>query len=82
MALRKFIIDRDIPKAGTVGREQLRQAAANEVLNLFGSDIQWLQSFAAGGKTFGVYLAEDETVIRQHAEIGGFSPTRITEVSR
>jgi hypothetical protein len=34
MALKKFIIERDIPKVGTFDREQLRQAAAksNEVL--------------------------------------------------
>jgi len=82
MALRKFIIEREIPKAGSVAREQLREAAAKEVLNLLGSDIQWIDSFVAGDKTFGVYLAEDETVIRQHAEIDAFSPTRITEVSR
>jgi hypothetical protein len=28
MALKKFIIERDIPKVGTFDREQLRQAAA------------------------------------------------------
>ena len=34
MALRKFIIERDIPKVGTLERDQLRAAAAksNEVL--------------------------------------------------
>src|SRR5262249_59852434 len=42
MTLRKFIIERDIPKVGTFEREQLRQAAgkANEVLRHFGSHIQ------------------------------------------
>ena len=42
MALRKFIIERDIPKVGTFEREQLRQASAksNEVLRQLGPDIQ------------------------------------------
>ena len=42
MALRRFIIERDIPKVGTFEREQLRAAAAksNEVLQQLGSDIQ------------------------------------------
>jgi len=43
MALRKFIIERDIPKVGTLEREQLRGAAAksNEALRQLGPDIQW-----------------------------------------
>ena len=43
MAMRKFIIERDIPKVGTFEREQLRAAAAksNEVLRKLAPDIQW-----------------------------------------
>ncbi len=84
MALRRFIIERDIPQVGTFEREQLRQAAAksNEVLNQLGSDIQWIESFVAADKTFCVYLAMDEAVIRKHAEISGFPATKITEVSK
>lgn len=84
MALRRFIIERDIPEVGTFEREQLRQAAAksNEVLNQLGSDIQWIESFVAADKTFCVYLATDEAVIRKHADISGFPATKITEVSK
>jgi hypothetical protein len=48
MALRKFIIERDIPKVGTFEREQLRGAAAksNGVLRQLGPDIQWLESMS------------------------------------
>ena len=62
MALRRYIIERDIPKVGTFEREQLRGAAAksNEVLRQLGADIQWVESFVAADKTFCVYLAEDE----------------------
>jgi len=84
MALRRYIIERDIPKVGTFEREQLRQAAAksNEVLRQLGPDIQWLESFVAADKTFCIYLAKDESVIRKHAEISGFPATKITEVSK
>ena len=84
MALRRFIIERDIPKVGTFERDQLRQAAAksNEVLRQLGPDIQWQESFVAADKTFCVYLAKDESVIRKHAEISGFPATKITEVSK
>ena len=84
MSLRKFIIERDIPKVGTFEREQLRQASAksNEVLRQLGPDIQWLESFVAADKTFCVYLATDEAIIRKHAEISGFPATKITEVPK
>ena len=84
MALRRFMIERDIPKVGTFEREQLRQAAgkSNEVLRQLGSDIQWVESYVANDKTFCVYLAKDEAIIRKHAEISGFPATKITEVRK
>ena len=84
MALRRFIIERDIPKVGSFEREQLRSAAAksNEVLNQLGPDIQWVESYVADDKTFCVYLAMNEAIIRKHAEISGFPATRITEVRK
>jgi hypothetical protein len=84
MALRKFIIERDIPAVGSFEREQLRGAAAksNEVLKQLGPDIQWQQSYVAGDKTFCVYLAKDEAIIRKHAELSGFPATKITEVRK
>jgi hypothetical protein len=84
LALRKFIIERDIPAVGTFERDQLRGAAAksNEVLRELGPDIQWQESYVAADKTFCVYLAKDEAIIRKHAEISGFPATRITEVKR
>ena len=84
MALHKFIIERDIPKVGTFEREQLRGAAAksNQVLNALAPDIQWVESYVADDKTFCVYLAKDEAVIRKHAELSGFPASKITEVKR
>jgi hypothetical protein len=84
MALRRFIIERDIPKVGTFEREQLRAAASksNEVLQQLGSDIQWVESFVADNKTFCVYLAKDESIINEHARISGFPATKITEVKK
>ena len=84
MALSKFIIERDIPKVGTFEREELRGAAAksNGVLRQLGSDIQWVESYVADNKTFCVYLAKDEAIIRKHAEISGFPATKVTEVRK
>ena len=84
MALRKFIIERDIPDVGTLEREQLRGAAAksNDALRQIGPDIQWVESYVADNKTFCVYLATDEAAIRKHAEISGFPANKITEIRR
>jgi hypothetical protein len=84
MTMRKFIIERDIPKVGTLERDQLRAAAAksNEVLRKLAPDIQWQESYVADNKTFCVYLAKDEQVIRKHAEMSGFPATKITEVHK
>ena len=82
--LRKFIIERDIPQVGTLERDQLREAAAksNSVLRQLGSDIQWVESYVAENKTFCVYLAKDEAIIKKHAEISGFPATKVTEVRK
>lgn len=84
MTLRRFIIERDIPAVGSLEREQLREAAAksNGALRELGPDIQWVESFVAADKTFCVYLAKDEEIIRKHAKISGFPATKITEVRK
>lgn len=82
--MRKYIIERDIPKVGTLQREQLREAAktSNAALAQLGTDIQWVESFVAADKTFCVYLAKDEAIVRKHAEISGFPASKITEIQR
>ena len=84
MALRRFVIERNIPKVGSLEREQLRDAAAksNAALDRLAPDIQWVESYVADDKTFCVYLAKDEDVIRRHAEISGFPANKITEIHR
>ena len=82
--MKRFVIERDIPQVGSLEREQLREAAktSNKALKELGPDIQWVESFVAGDKTFCIYLAKDEDIIRRHAEISGFPATKITEVRK
>jgi len=82
--MKKYMIERDIPQVGTLEREQLREAAAksNSVLQQLGPDIQWQESYVAADKTFCVYLAKDESIIRKHAELSGFPATKITEIGK
>jgi hypothetical protein len=84
MALRKFIIERDIPKAGAMDREQLRAASgkSNSVLRELGTDIQWVQSYVTDNKIFCLYLAANEAIIKKHAEMSGFPASKINEVRK
>jgi hypothetical protein len=84
MTLRKFVVEREIPKAGTMDREQLRAAAAksNGVLRQLGPDVQWLESYVTDNKIFCIYLGADESIIKKHAEMSGFPATRIYEVRK
>jgi hypothetical protein len=82
--MKRFMIERDIPQVGTLEREQLRDAAktSNGALRELGPDIQWIESFVAADKTFCIYLAKDEDIIKRHAEISGFPATKITEIRK
>ena len=84
VVLKKYIIERELPKVGTLDQEQLREAAAksNEALSQLAPGIRWVESFVAADKTFCVYLAEDEAIIHRHAELSGFPATKITEIGK
>ncbi|MFL5337226.1 MAG: nickel-binding protein [Geminicoccaceae bacterium] len=60
--MRKFFVERELPKIGRANRDQLRAAASrsNEALRQLEPRVQWIQSYVAEDKTFCVYRAEDE----------------------
>jgi predicted Rdx family selenoprotein len=82
--MRRFIIEREIPAIGSADREALRAAAkkSNAVLSELAPDIQWIESYVAGDKTFCVYLAKDEEIIHEHARRSGFPANKITEIRK
>ncbi len=82
MPLKRFLIERDIPGIGNAPAKELGKAAtvSNDALKELGSQIQWIESFVAADKTFCVYLAKDEAIIREHAKLSGFPATKITEI--
>ncbi|MEA3025840.1 MAG: hypothetical protein QOF91_1125 [Alphaproteobacteria bacterium] len=84
MSLQRFIIERDIPKVGSLDAAQLKEAAAksNDVLRRLSPDIQWVESHVAGDRMFCIYLATDESIIRQHAQMSGFPASRIVPILR
>jgi hypothetical protein len=82
MALKRYVIERDIPKIGSSSGDDLSGAAAtsNAALAKLAPRVQWEHSYVAGDKTFCIYLAEDEDAIREHSKLSGFPASVITEV--
>ena len=82
MALKRYVIERDIPNIGASSPEDLSGAAgtSNAALAKLAPRVQWEHSYVADNKTFCIYLAEDEGAIREHAQISGFPASTITEV--
>jgi hypothetical protein len=82
--MKKYLIEREMPRVGTLEHEELREATAksNYVLRQLGPDIQWVESFVTADKMFCVYLAEDEVLIHRHAQVSGFPATTVTEIDK
>jgi len=82
--MKKYIIEREVPKVGTLDRNQLCNVSAksNDALRQLAPSIQWVESFVAEDKTFCVYLAEDESLIHRHSELSGIPVKNITEIGK
>ena len=78
----KFVIEREIPGAGSMSAEQLQAVSQKScgVLKNLGPQIQWLQSYVTDDKIFCVYIAPNEEMIREHARQGGFPANRVLQV--
>jgi hypothetical protein len=83
----RFVIEREIPDVGTFEREQLREAAqgSNGVLAAMKAEnknIQWEHSYVTNDRTFCIYIADNESLIHEHAERSGFPATKVTAVKK
>jgi hypothetical protein len=80
--LQKYVIERDVPGAGKLNAEELRNmtAASNKVLNDLGPEIQWIQSYVTDDKLYCVYLASGEDIVLEHARCGGFPANKVSQV--
>ncbi|MGQ7946139.1 DUF4242 domain-containing protein [Flavobacterium sp. WC2509] len=79
----KYIIEREIPNAGNLSLEQLKdisKVSCGVLINM-GPQIQWKHSYVAGDKIYCVYIAPNEEMIREHATQGGFPANKISLVA-
>ena len=78
----KFVIEREIPEAGSLSSEQLQAISQKScgVLREMGPEIQWVESYVTDDKIYCVYVAPDEDAVRKHAQQGGFPANRISQI--
>lgn len=79
----KFLIEREIPGAGSLTPEQLQAISEKScnVLSDMGPKVQWVHSYVTDDKITCVYIAPDEDTVREHARRGGFPANRVSRVS-
>jgi hypothetical protein len=80
----KFVIEREIPGAGSLSAVELQAVSEKScsVLRNLGPQIQWLQSYVTQDKLYCVYIAPNEEMVREHAKLGGFPANSVTQVLR
>jgi uncharacterized protein DUF4242 len=78
----KYVIEREIPGAGNLTRDQLLAISQKScsVLKNLGPQIQWLESYVTQDRIYCLYIAPNEAMVREHAKQGGFPANRISEV--
>jgi hypothetical protein len=78
----RYVIEREVPNAGSLTEDELREVSLRslDVLNRLGPKIQWIHSYVTDNKIYCIYVAPDEEMIRRHAELAGVPANRISRV--
>ena len=79
----KYVIEREIPGAGNLSTSDLKAISQKScgVLRNMGPQIQWLHSYVTGDKIYCVYVADSESLIREHARKAGFPADSVSLVT-
>ena len=78
----QYLIERRIPGIESMSQDELKSVArkSNSVLADLGEEIQWLHSYVVDGRSYCVYRAPDEELIREHARMTGIPCNTITKI--
>ena len=78
----KFVIERDLPGAGSLSTQELNAISQKScgVIKNIGPQIQWVHSYVTQDKIYCIYIAPDEKTVREHASQGGFPANRVSEI--
>lgn len=78
----KYVIEREIPGAGDLSKEELQGISAKScgILKELGPQVQWLQSYVTDDKIYCIYIAPDQESVVKHAEMGGFPANSVSAI--
>jgi hypothetical protein len=79
----RFVIEREIPGAGKLSPAELKSISQKScgVLSSLGPNVHWVQSYVTADKIYCIYHATDESLVRRHAELGGFPANKVSRVT-
>lgn len=78
----KFIVERNIPGADKLTRDELCDISAksNAVVDSLGVPYVWHHTYAAGDKLYCVHEADSAADIYRHSKEGGFPADLVSEI--
>ena len=79
----KYLIERTVPGVHKLSGAELHMAANKscDALEHLGPDIQWQESFVTEDRITCIYIARDEEIVREHAELSGFPADAIHRIA-
>ncbi len=79
----RFVIEREIPGAGKLTQAELKSISQKScgVLSSLGPNVHWVQSYVTPDKLYCIYYATDESLVKRHAELGGFPANKVSRVT-
>jgi hypothetical protein len=78
----KYLIEREIPNAGSIppGDLQAISRKSCSVLQGLGPQIQWVQSYVTDNKIYCIYIAPNKEMVLEHASQGGFPANSVAQI--
>ena len=79
----RYIIERELPGAGKLSREDLRSISEKWYGMLCNTNprIQWVQSFVTRDRITSIYLAPDAESVRAQSEREGLPASSVLEIT-
>lgn len=79
----RYLVERFIPHASELTVEELRAIAEQSmrVQQELEAEIQWMYSTITDDRMVCLYIADDDTIVREHARLSGLPIERISRVS-
>jgi hypothetical protein len=78
----RYVIERNIPEAGKFSPQELQSISKHScgVIDVMGTQIQWVQSYVTADRIYCIYNAASEELVLEHARRSGFPADRVSQV--